>query len=160
MNKEQEDAVERLIDSDLAKAMHKLNHRFTHLRKIIIAAIVIISLGCAFGIQQSYMTTLNLREEGKQRRSDSCVIQEREHNNRVRQLTQTYKYLQALGPKQIQDPLNQFVIRNLPQTEQQAKERTAPLYCDEPGVGLKEPAPKVPKRPADVNTLFNEVSKQ
>lgn len=107
-----------------------------------------------------------IAREGAERRDDSCRKDERLHLEQVTRLRRTYEYLAALTPKQRREPINAAVLRFLPQTERDARVDPAPDFCDEPGekaealwyrtkgrqgappVGLREPDPVVPERPA------------
>jgi len=86
--------------------------------------------------------------ESRDRRDQICFQDERAHLREVNQLKRTYAYLVGLTPKQREQPLAKAIIRFLPQTEEDANTDEAPPFCDKPGVGLPEPDPVVPKRPA------------
>lgn len=88
-------------------------------------------------------------------RSDqACELFETDHLQDVQQLGQTYKYLASLTAEERQQSLNKFILINLPNTEQQALVDRAPEYCDGTfegtgaDIGLPEPDPVVPDRPA------------
>lgn len=103
----------------------------------------------------------------REARDQGCKIDERQHKEELRQLRETYKLLEAQGPEAIAaDPVLSYVVANLDRQEREAKLDRAPEYCDEPGVkaerlfkrtngqqgappvGLPEPDPKIPERPA------------
>jgi len=96
----------------------------------------------------------NIKREGRERRSETCRTFEGQHLQEVQQLSKTYDYLAGLTRRQLRDPINRAVLKNLPELEQNARSDQdqhgvfVPLYCDAPGVGLPEPDPKVPDRPA------------
>jgi hypothetical protein len=83
-----------------------------------------------------------------------CVLFERDELAAVVRLRNTYRYLLQLRPGEEDDPINRFVIVNLPVTEAEAKAANAPAYCDrkrdKKDVGLPEPDPKFPKRPRGI----------
>jgi hypothetical protein len=83
--------------------------------------------------------------EAVERKDADCVKDERDYFAKVNQLTQTYAFLKTADPE---SDLYKAVVTNLPQVEAEAKRDLAPEYCDEPNVGLPEPDPVVPKRPA------------
>jgi hypothetical protein len=85
------------------------------------------------------------------RRDQTCRLFERDHLADVERLRGTYKYLNGLAPVQFEDTLNQAILRQLPDLESEARVDSAPDYCDEDGVGLPEPDPVVPKRPAGLS---------
>lgn len=85
------------------------------------------------------------RDEATARADQVCRIFEQAHKDDVDQLIQTYAYLDKLTPQEVHDPLNTFVILNLPTQEKRARTDSAPEFCDEPGVGLPEPDPVLPK---------------
>lgn len=88
--------------------------------------------------------------EADKRRDQTCRLFEGDHLQDVKQLRDTYRYLGALRPSERAQTINVFVLRNLPQLERAARIDSAPAYCDEPGVGLPEPDPVVPKRPRSI----------
>lgn len=100
--------------------------------------------------------------EGKKREDQFCASSEREHATLVRQYKDTLEYIDKLKemPERLQEPINQFVISRLPDTESRARKDTAPPLCDKKSVktlnpfseptevGLPEPDPVLPKRTA------------
>lgn len=106
---------------------------------------------------------IKLTSEGHKREDQFCTSAEREHATWVRQYTDTILYLETVkktAPQQLMDPINQFVILRLPETEKRAREDTAPPLCDgmhrgavpffgeESEIGLPEPDPVLPKATA------------
>lgn len=103
------------------------------------------------------LTISRVQAESKTRADQNCKIFETQHLATVERLRNTYKYLLALTPDERAlaasghgNQLNILVMRNLKQTEAEAKIDPAPIYCDKPGVGLPEPDPVVPKRPPEL----------
>lgn len=88
-----------------------------------------------------------VRRESRQRVEQDCLKEERDHLKDVKNLRRTYRFLVNYPEDQRTDPLYIALIQTLPQTESAARTDNAPLYCDEPNVGLPEPDPAVPKRP-------------
>jgi hypothetical protein len=86
--------------------------------------------------------------EALRARDANCLQFERDHLADVTQLRQTYFYLAQLRDDELGDAINRFVIARLPETERLARTDTSPDYCDAPGLGLPEPDPVLPKRPA------------
>lgn len=129
-------------------------------KRTVAFALIIVSFGCIGGIylsveaakdagdaaDQAKHAISSFKKESFQRRDDSCEISEREHLTDVKALRQTYKYIDSLKPDEVKDTLNQFIIANMPQTEQNARIDVAPEYCDEPHIGLPEPDPVLPKK--------------
>lgn len=71
--------------------------------------------------------------EGQVRQEQFCAGDEREHLQLVNQYRDTLGYLEDLrvkAPERLTDPLNQFVIARLPDTEERARTDTAPPLCD------------------------------
>ena len=105
---------------------------------------------------------LILAEQAQERtiRSDqACELFETDHLQDVQSLGATYKYLAQLTPEERNQALNRFILLQLPQTEQQALVDRAPEYCDETtptgdDVGLPEPDPVVPDRPAKLVAIL------
>lgn len=90
------------------------------------------------------------KRDSRERIDQSCTLFERDHLTDVQRLRNTYRYLAQLRPSEVDQPLNRFVIRALPETEREARQDTAPRYCDEPGLGLPEPDPVIPQRPQNL----------
>jgi hypothetical protein len=86
--------------------------------------------------------------EGQARRDATCTSFERAWQTDVRNLTQTYEYLDNLSPEQRREPLNVAVLRQLPRTEQQVRADRPPAYC-QGGTGLDDskflPIPQRPR---------------
>lgn len=102
---------------------------------------------------------LERERERVERIDQSCRSDEREHLVNVRNLKQTYNILSDPKARQLIDPglLELIVTISLPQTEEDARTDQAPEFCDNPGVGLPEPDPKVPKK-RDFSFLLNEAN--
>lgn len=121
------------------------------LRDLIVVVAIALSLWSTAITQQ----TLGKQEkqqraaaaESVERRDQNCLLFERSQQRSVQALANTYKYLGGLTPRQLAEPLNRAVLANLPQTISEAQTADAPPYCDDPGVGLPEPNPVVPKPP-------------
>jgi hypothetical protein len=96
---------------------------------------------------------MRTEQEGIERRDQSCTLFERQHLAEVNQLRDTYTYLVNLPRNRWDDPLNKFILSALPEVEQTASIDSAPEYCDEPNVGLPEPDPKIPARPAELENV-------
>lgn len=106
-----------------------------------------------------FFTIYRIEVEGNERRDQICEQAERVHLQEVVELRRTYDYLDGLQPEQLKDPLNATVLTFLPQTEHTAQTDSAPPFCDEPGVGLPEPDPVVPKRPEKIDKLLKSVQR-
>jgi hypothetical protein len=122
--------------------------KLTPTRRRLIAYLLVVlafayTTGSLYSVQRKFAKEINIRQD------QGCVLFERAHNQDVKALKDTYAYLLTLTPQQREkDPLNQFVIKSLPQTENRVITDAAPKYCDNPGFGLPEPNPVIPKRPA------------
>lgn len=133
-------------------------------------AYVILALAVAFALQRNYdvahradrlsianrALALRVATEATARVNESCIQSEGRYENAVQQLSSTYKYLSQLTPSELNNTLNKFVIRQLPQTEQNARDSQAPAFCDKPNVGAPEPNPIFPERPAAVTKLLRQ----
>lgn len=149
---------------------------FTKFKRGIIIALVIIALGCAYGIYQARTTAtdaedaaaiaaaaaentdqalVELKAEGRKRRDQQCVLFERSHLKDVQDLRATYKYLAKIKPPEAASTINQTIARGLPEQEEQARTDTAPGYCDAKGIGLPEPDPQLPPK-RDFSYLLNQ----
>jgi hypothetical protein len=94
------------------------------------------------------MTQIATEREARERRDQMCRLFETDHAQDVERLRRTYAYLVRLTPEQRAGNLNQEVFRGLSQLEEEARLDSAPEFCDEPDVGLAEPDPVIPQRPA------------
>lgn len=115
-------------------------------------------------LRQVVSTQRQVEREGVERRDQACRSDESQHLAAVDRLKGTYAYLVTLPTNTSYAQLDQIskaVVRNVPQTEEEARTDQAPEFCDEtlPGgvaVGLPEPDPIIPKRPAVVNELVQQ----
>jgi hypothetical protein len=102
----------------------------------------------------------SLRTEGNERRSQTCTTFETAYRQEVDQLISTYAFLEDLPRHELGGSLARAVLRNLPKlevdalTDSDAQGANVPPYCDERGVGLVEPDPKVPRRPERLDGLL------
>lgn len=125
-------------------------YRNGFLRKLAMTA-VIVSLLTAAGTTYLWF---NIVKESKERRNQTCRVFESAHKQEVDDLNGAYRYLAKAPPPEQGTTLYKLVLSNLKKLELQAKSDQdqegwiVPAYCDEPGVGLPEPDPKVPQRPA------------
>lgn len=96
---------------------------------------------------------INSAKESKHRRSDTCRVFEGQHLQEITDLKGGYDYLASI-PRSKWTQLEKTVYKRLPKQESDAKSDTdqlgpyVPAYCDEEDIGLPEPDPVVPKRPA------------
>jgi hypothetical protein len=94
------------------------------------------------------MNVINEAEMERAERTDAaCAINEGKQADDIRSLKLTYEYVLSLTARQRREPINALIIRELPRVRQDATTDDAAPFCDEPGVGLKEPDPKVPPIP-------------
>lgn len=128
----------------------KARRRYTrHLigRHAPIIAYLFLACVIAFSIAKVFKVADVNRIRSKDGRNQTCKLFERQYRNNVRAVSQTYEYIGQLKPDELKDTLNVFIIRNLSQTEQTAKDTVPPTYCDAPGVGLSGVNPSIPTRP-------------
>lgn len=118
----------------------------------VVIALVIIALGCAWGIQQSYSTGKNAKDaveavkaESRERRDQQCKQQELLQDQAAKQVIATYQYIDGISKKDIKSNLNQAVLRQAPDTYARAQASVAPQFCFERGIGLKEPRVALPQ---------------
>jgi hypothetical protein len=78
------------------------------------------------------------------------MITEGEQAAEIRDLQRTYDFLLRQPPRDLQNDqtLAGEIVRGLAQIEEEAHRDNAPAFCDEPGIGLPEPDPMIPHRPA------------
>lgn len=81
-----------------------------------------------------------------QRLDQTCTLFEGDHKADVEGLKLTYRYLRDLPEDEWRLAINQLIVRQLPMTEREARTDRAPDFCDDPGRGLKEPDPVLPKK--------------
>lgn len=92
---------------------------------------------------------LSFQHESADHRDQLCLHDERQQGYAVDRLRSTYGYLVELTAAQRREPVNQLVLRTLPGLEREARERV-PGFCNEDDVGLPEPDPVIPERPAGI----------
>lgn len=117
---------------------------------ILAAVTLLISAGL---YARSVDATNDINREGAARRDQACRGAEGAYKTEIEQLRQTYDYF-AHPPKGLEQTIKDpRVVQTLHDQERDAAKDTdrfgqfvAP-YCDESGVGLKEPDPTLPKRP-------------
>lgn len=112
-------------------------------RRVAATALVLAAVACAL---TAYLFA-RLDGESAIRTDQVCRLFETDHLADVTRLRNTYAYLDALPAKERGAPLNRALLRQLPQLEDEAGTDQAPEFCDEPGVGLPEPDPVLPKKP-------------
>ena len=116
---------------------------------VIVALLSFIAIFYTYhdGNKQDRVIERNQREALDQ----FCRLAEQDHKTDVDRLTEIYTYLDALPRSQYDAPINQFVINStLTTRETEAYNDKAPPLCDRPGLGLPEPDPVIPDRPADL----------
>jgi hypothetical protein len=100
---------------------------------------------------------VGIHNEINVRSDQTCFLFESDHLADVVTLRETYKYIEALKPGERSATINKFILVNLPSQEREARADLAPTYCDTMDLGLPEPDPVIPKRPAKVQALLNHV---
>lgn len=136
------------------RAGDKVKRRIEQLRAVWRDLVPAIAIGLAtWSVIVQQGTVNDLKAEAALRTDGQCTIFEGQHADDVQSLTSTYSYLLTVEPEDRDDAIFQFVVRNLPVTEARAYKDRAPDYCDletDDGgdVGLPEPDPEVPDRPA------------
>jgi hypothetical protein len=113
------------------------------IRRVLVVFGVALALNIAFSAAQFF----RISQEGNERRHQICLAAEREHLAAVDRLKRVYAYL--TGDNR-QPALDRVALAELPRTEEQARWDVAPEFCDVPGLGLPEPDPVVPGRPAGI----------
>jgi hypothetical protein len=86
-----------------------------------------------------------IEKDRNARRNDTCVTAERQEATSVKAVIRTYAFLRTLPRSERGTAITRAIVRNLPMTYANAKADRAPKYCDEPGVGLPEPGPRLPQ---------------
>lgn len=96
----------------------------------------------------------DLKSEQEGRINATCSINERKQAKDVRSLQATYDYLIGLSSRTLKEPINQAILRAVPEAEADADIDDAPPYCDEKNFGEPEPDAKVPERPPALDDLL------
>lgn len=123
-------------------------------------AVVLIGAGSvgvvrnSLGLDDAEVALERIEAESLARVEQDCLKEERDHAGDVRQLRRTYRFLLDYPVANRDDPLFVAILQLLPQTESAARTDNAPDYCDDPGVGLPEPDPKIPERPKALDELL------
>lgn len=134
-----------------ARIAHKLRHlargRIAYVAAI---AIAVYSLGVSLDAQ-----------------SQNCTLFESAHAADVKRLGDTYDYISGLTVEDYErDPINLVVVRrSLPALEVEARTDTAPAFCDgkdllQRDLGLPEPDPAIPSRPAGLLDSYRKYLRQ
>lgn len=113
-------------------------------RYLLFAAVML----SAFSLLASVWLWDQLRDEGVQRRDQSCLIQEAKQRSDVAALKRTYDYLSGRTSYPQTQELRRIALAGLPRAFHEAELDDAPPFCDELGVGEPEPDPPLPERPA------------
>lgn len=125
----------------------------------VIAGVVLMFAALLFSIWRAQSAVSDVKSEIKTRRSQTCTTFETAHLEEVRKLESTYKFLLQVKPAEKRTTLYRFVVASLPELERNAQKDydqygvVVPAYCDKPGIGLPEPDPKIPSRPAQLKNL-------
>lgn len=84
--------------------------------------------------------------EGQERRDQTCRSLERQEEAAIVRVRRAYAYLDDLPVAERGASLTRAVITGLAGQYTEAQESVAPAFCNDPGVGLREPGPKLPKQ--------------
>lgn len=109
---------------------------------------------------QAKQAIREVKREGRRRRDNTCQGSEGQHLQEIIDLRRTYKFYSDPPPEFAGLLQNPLVIQNLREDLRNAKQDDdrfgvfVPAYCDEPGIGRKEPDPIIPKPPASVRPLL------
>lgn len=125
-----------------------------------------LALWAVLGVQSRAEEVANLavqnarviREQAREariRRDQSCTQDERRHLDDVTRLKRTYAFLSHLPTSEYGTSLTVAIVRQLPEVENEARHDVAPPFCDEPGIGLPEPDPRLPER-RDFSRLLHQ----
>lgn len=134
--------------------------------KVLGAAALVLAAGSCL-LSVLLYTKIGDEESARQhelleRRSANCLVFEGDHLQEVQQLRQTYRFLTRTAegrpkPRSRWTELEKVVFKtSLPKLELDARSDSdlhgaqVPRYCDQPGLGLPEPDPAVPKRPPEL----------
>lgn len=114
---------------------------------LVVAAVAAISALVALGTasdtadltRQNARTLKRIEQVRAASRDQTCTLFERQEKTSVREVHNTYAYLEGLDLKDYGTSITRAIIQRLPQLRQDAKAARAPQYCNLPGVGLPEP---------------------
>jgi hypothetical protein len=98
-----------------------------------------------FAVGVAFYAIVKVVNEGAARRDETCKLFERQHAADVKQVTATIDFLRNPPPQLA--GLVGIARAQLKDTYVKAVASTEPGYCNEPGVGLAEPGPKLPPPP-------------
>lgn len=109
---------------------------------------------------QAKQAIRQVEREGRQRRDQTCRGAEGQHLQEIIDLRRTYDFYANPPPEFASLLQNPLVIQNLREDVRNATHDNdrfgvfVPTYCDERGIGRKEPDPKLPKPPASLKALL------
>jgi hypothetical protein len=107
----------------------------------------LISLVIAtFSVGIAFYAVYSLQAESEERRDQMCRLFEGDHMADVIRLERTYEFLDRTGKTDLSNSLRAEILRSLPELEREARNDSAPEFCDEEGIGLPEPDPVLPPR--------------
>jgi hypothetical protein len=148
---------DRRHDLPSRERIENLEVRYRRVTELLFASMVVTLIVCTLGLilisQQASRiqdAQVSFKAETRERVNQTCRILEGKQRDTVDQLKQTYTYLLGLSPAEKRSPLNRAVLANVPKLERDARVNDAPAYCNDPGVGLPEPDPEPPARPAQL----------
>src|SRR4051812_31820464 len=88
---------------------------------VIVAVLLVAGAVIVARLDSNKASVTQLKKEADERRNAACVTFESQHLEEVTQLENTYAYLAALPKDELKLTINQFVLRQLPHTEQIAR---------------------------------------
>jgi hypothetical protein len=120
------------------------------------SGLIICLIIATFSVAIAAYAVWGIQNEADVRRSQTCESFESAYAEQIRRLENTYVFLTLPGIKERSPDLYALALRELTALETAARKDSDPFgprvpdYCDDEGVGLPEPDPKVPRRPADL----------
>ena len=147
------EAVDESVSLELLEAMGPMIHGAVHSQMVrwtrfVLVAFVLLAVAFFLLWSDSRRQAETSKREIAERVDQNCTLFETDHKSDVDRLGNTYRYLLAVRPEERGQTINQFVLNGLPDLEREARVDSAPDYCDQPKVGLPEPDPAIPRRPA------------
>lgn len=163
---------ERGLTGDRGKQGEKgeRGRSFLNFSKLQLLAFLIVVVAFAYTVNEQHNTTTTLQDtisrierETNERRDVSCLGQEGQHEQEIRDLERSFKIYLDPPPELASLVRNPLVLQGLREDIRNAQNDgdrfgvfVSP-FCDDKGYGKSEPDPEVPEIPQSIKAILNEI---